>query len=137
MAADPIRLELKDFHRLRATIERRFAALTPSPVGRAMRSVGEVWMTEAKRRTPVDTGTLRSSGVVIGPEVRGPDQIVRLVFGGPAAPYAAAVHERLEAHHDVGQAKYLESVVVERKGQYAIEVFEMATGGARTHGAIF
>ena len=80
MANDTV-IVLKDFHKLQATIERKFGNLVKGPVPRALRSVGEVWMTEAKRRTPVDTGTLRSSGFVQGPIINGNEIIVRLVFG--------------------------------------------------------
>jgi len=88
----------------------------------AMMSVGEEWMTEAKKRTPVDTGALRASGHVQGPEEIGDTMIVKLVFGGPSADYAMDVHENLDAYHRVGQAKYLESVILERKGTYVAEV---------------
>ena len=33
--------------------------------------------------------------------------------GGPAAPYAVVVHEDLEAFHPTGQAKYLESTIMQ------------------------
>ena len=45
-----------------------------------------------------------------------------LVFGGSSVDYAAAVHENLSAAHNVGQAKYLESVVMERRGRLAQEL---------------
>jgi hypothetical protein len=96
--------------------------------GNALRAEAEIEMTEAKRRTPVDTGALRASGHVTGP-VEGTSARVEngvrsygrpvtvwsvtLAFGGPAAPYAVKVHEDLEAWHRVGQAKFLESVVME------------------------
>lgn len=75
----------------------------------ALRAEGEIEMTEAKLRTPVLTGALRASGHVEGPR----DGAVRLVFGGPAAPYALYVHENMEALHKTGQAKFLESVILE------------------------
>lgn len=134
--ADTI-VELKNLGKLVSTIERKFGALTGDPAGRALRSVGEVYMTESKRRTPVDTGVLRSSGHVVGPEKHGDYFMVRLVFGGPAAPYAFEVHENLSAHHDDGQAKYLESVIVEHKPTFRQEVATMMIGGARTYGVTF
>jgi allophanate hydrolase subunit 2 len=82
----------------------------PHAVGRALRAEAEIEMTEAKRRTPVDTGALRDSGTVEGPDS---DGVVRMYFGGPSAPYAVVVHEDLEAFHDDGQAKFLESVLME------------------------
>lgn len=75
--------------------------------------VAEEEMAEAKRRVPVDTGALASSGYVTEPREAGNDVNIGLGFGGPAAPYALVVHEDLSAFHEVGQAKYLESTLVE------------------------
>lgn len=133
---DDVKL-LKDLTRLRATIERKVGSLVKDPAARALRSIGEVWMTLAKRRTPVDTGVLRSSGHVRGPEKIGTVWQVVLIFGGPAAPYARTVHENLTARHKVGQAKYLESVVLERRPTFAREIATMLIGGGRVYGALF
>lgn len=127
----------KGILKLRATMEQKLGRLVKDPAGRALRSVGEVWMTEAKKRTPVEFGTLRSSGHVQGPTQVAGDWQVRLVFGGPAAKYAAAVHENLTAHHKVGQPKYLESVVVEHRRTFTREVAAMMVGGGRVYGAMF
>jgi hypothetical protein len=86
---------------------------------RAMREEAEIEMTEAKRRTPVDTGALRASGHVEGPDKNGQTFDVTWVFGGAAAPYAIYVHENEEAFHPVGQAKFLESVVNESRSSMA------------------
>src|SRR3954469_25246280 len=98
---------LKDLARLRGTIEKKLGTLVKDPAGRALRSVGEVWMTEAKKNTPVHTGVLRASGHVVGPTKVGDYWQVKLVFGGPAAPYAWDVHENLRMFHRTGSAKYL------------------------------
>ena len=74
----------------------------------ALREFAETEMTEAKRRTPVDTGVLRASGFV-SPVEDG----VRLAYGGAASDYAIYVHENLDANHPVGEAKYLERPVLE------------------------
>ncbi len=50
-------------------------------------------MTKAKRRTPVDLGTLRSSGFVDEPTRKRNRVTVRMGFGGAASAYALAVHE--------------------------------------------
>jgi hypothetical protein len=85
---------------------------------------GEETMTLAKELTPVDTGALRASGVVLHAE---PDRLeLTLGFGGPAGygnhggesnardvGYALFVHENLAAHHPVGIAKFLELAVIE------------------------
>lgn len=100
-----------------AQCQRDLAALAQKlgigPVGAALRAEAEIEMTEAKRRTPVDTGALRDSGHVTGPDVAAQEATVRLVFGGPAAPYALFVHENLEAFHRVGEAKFLERPLLE------------------------
>lgn len=63
---------------------------------------------EAQRRTPVDTGNLRASAYTR----RAQDDATKVEVGFAAA-YALPVHENLEAHHPVGQAKFLESALVD------------------------
>lgn len=87
-----------------------FARRAPRTAQRALRVEAEVEMGEAKKRTPVRTGALRASGRV---EDLPGELGVRWAYGGPAIPYAIKVHEDLEAFHRVGQAKFLESVLVE------------------------
>lgn len=71
-------------------------------------------MTRSKRDfVPVDTGTLRATGHVEEPVIRGSEVLVTLGFGGPAAPYAIVVHENPLASHKVGQYKYLERPALE------------------------
>lgn len=75
-------------------------------------------MAASKRQVPVDTGTLRASGMVEEPIKRGKIYKVRLGYGygeekNPksgqiAAGYAIYVHENLKARHKVGKAKFLE-----------------------------
>jgi hypothetical protein len=87
-------------------------------IGRAVYQETSVELKEVKRRTPVDKGALRASEHVEGPLRMGPnDSIIYalIVAGGPAAPYAIYVHEDLEALHPVGQAKYIESVLLESR----------------------
>lgn len=88
---------------------------------------GEELVTEAKRLTPVDTGTLRSSGHARPPEVTDDGAFVEVGFGGPAGAggneeevgYAIYVHEDLTARHPVGQAKFLEAPFNARKATFA------------------
>lgn len=65
------------------------------------------------RRTPVLTGALRASHEVTRPEVSRTEASVKILVGGPAAPYAVPVHERLDLKHRVGEAKFLERSVLE------------------------
>lgn len=76
-------------------------------------SEAELLMTKAKMLTPVDTGALRASGHVQAPVVEGGKVSVTLGFGGAAEAYAVPVHERMDVHHPVGQAKFLETPVRE------------------------
>jgi hypothetical protein len=85
----------------------------PDICARALYQEAQIEMTEAKRRTPVDTGVLRASGFVQFPERKGRLIFITLAFGGAAETYAVIVHEDLEAHHRIGQAKFLESVLNE------------------------
>ncbi len=51
---------------------------------------------------PVDTGTLRNSGRVNLPVIQDTKVEVSLGYGGPAAPYALAVHENPRAGKTYG-----------------------------------
>lgn len=61
-------------------------------------------------RVPFRTGALRLSGKEIPPPEHLPNGVIRQRFGY-TAPYAAIVHEDLQAHHPIGQAKYLEATL--------------------------
>ncbi len=103
---------------------RIFGRKYPDEVGRALYLETEIEATEVKRRTPVWNpdnpvptghvpGSLRASIHVIGP-IRIGDRVYTLIAaGGTAAPYALYVHEDLEAFHRTGEAKYIESVILE------------------------
>lgn len=87
-------------------------------IGRAVYQETSVELKEVRKRTPVDKGPLRASEHVEGPLRTGAnDRIIYalIVAGGPSAPYAIYVHEDLEALHPVGQAKYIESVLMESR----------------------
>jgi hypothetical protein len=62
----------------------------------------------AKRLVPVDTGALRAS-IHAEPAFTTPTYVrVRVVCGGPAAPYAVIIHEDLDMRHAPGtSAKFL------------------------------
>jgi hypothetical protein len=72
-------------------------------------------MTAAKRDTPVDQGTLRASGHVQPPRVRGDTMSITLGFGGAASAYALVQHERTDFAHTSGMAKFLEKNVNEAR----------------------
>lgn len=66
--------------------------------------------------TPVDTGNLRSTIHTELPVIEGTRVTVTVRAGGPEAPYALAVHERLNARHaPPTQAKYIERPLTDAK----------------------
>lgn len=85
----------------------------PNQVARAMYEEALIEMKESMERTPVLTGALRGSHVTQLPKIEGDTISVTIEVGGPSAPYALYVHEDMDAYHKVGQAKFLESVIME------------------------
>lgn len=81
----------------------------------------KIELQEMKRRTPVDTGELRESGHYDKPKSEG--NRITAVFRFDA-PYAMFVHEDLEAHHDNGEAKFMESVLQESAPYFSERVSE-------------
>ncbi len=109
--------------------------LLPRAAGRGLYGWSEQVMTRAKELCPVDTGTLRSSGHVSDPAINNGVMEVTLGFGGPAGSgnhagesngddfvYAEYVHENLAAHHTNGQAKFLETPLMEATDQLADQI---------------
>ncbi len=100
-------------------------------MGKGLYRAGEQIMTASKEECPVDTGTLRSTGHVEQPKVEGKSVTVQLGYGGPAAPYAIWVHERLDLHHTVGKAKFLEDparAAAPQAGELLGQVIKAALG---------
>lgn len=89
------------------------ARRVPRIVGAALYQEALIETKESARRTPVDTGALRASHETAPPVYAGSNITVTITVGGPTAPYALIVHEDLNAHHPVGQAKFLESTLNE------------------------
>ena len=59
--------------------------------------------------TPVDTGTLKASIHVEGPDIRGNEATARVSTGGEASDYAIIQHEDTSLNHGDGrQAKFIE-----------------------------
>lgn len=99
-----------------ADVQRRLLRLAnqiPHEVGRALYEEAQIERAESMRRTPVDTGALRGSHQVSKPQIQGRIISVTISVGGVAAPYAVIVHEDTYATHSVGQAKFLESTILE------------------------
>jgi hypothetical protein len=99
-----------------------FKSKFPRVVARALFIEAEIEAKEAKKRTPVDLGNLRGSIHVTEPVIVRQTMSVSIVAGGPSAPYAIYVHEDLEAFHQVGQAQFIESVIMESRPFMAARV---------------
>lgn len=106
--ADAVSFELKGIDAAMRDLASLMKRLGPTTIGNALKAEMEIEGTECKRRCPVDTGALRSSITVDDPQVSQTEVSCRIYAGGPAAGYALAVHENLEAFHRVGEAKFIE-----------------------------
>jgi len=87
----------------------------------ALTRIGVIVKADSVKMTPVDTTNLRGAAFS---EVQGQDSVI--IGYDQSAAYAPYVHEDLEAHHDVGEAKFLEKAV--KKNQKRI-LEELAKGG--------
>jgi hypothetical protein len=97
----------------------------PEKVATALKVEAEIEATEVRKRTPVYVGPpgpgkpipglLRASIRVVGPVYERNRMWVEITAGGAAGAYAIPQHERLDYFHKVGQAKYLESVILESR----------------------
>lgn len=76
-----------------------------------LNQAGEHVLGEAVKRAPIDRGDLRGSAQV--EPASAADLSVDIVFD---TPYAVIQHERLDFHHEQGEAKYLERPLREEAG---------------------
>lgn len=93
----------------------------PNDLATAMYQEGQIEVTEMKRRCPVDMtedaphpGNLRASIHVKKPQRKG-NQVSMTFATGKQAPYAVYVHENPDAFHEVGEWKFMESVLNESR----------------------
>lgn len=102
---------------------RRVSTRYPDVVGAGLFQETQIEATEVKKRTPVYAGppgpskpipgVLRASVQAIGPFREGRIIYTKIIAGGAAGAYAARQHEETTWFHKIGQAKYIESVIVE------------------------
>src|SRR5690606_37718863 len=86
-------------------------------VQNALLDCGNDLQQKAQDLTPVDTGALRASAYTEAESGSNPSVIV-----GYTEEYAIFVLDNLEAHHPVGQAKFLEQPLKENADKYAEHV---------------
>lgn len=102
-----------------ATMMREYEDAEEAVGGEVYRELNEI-ASDSVPLVPVDTGALRASKYTTEPAISADNHMTGEVgYGGvatqinpktgePTSAYALAVHENLDAHHEVGQAKYLQ-----------------------------
>ena len=94
-------------------------------VERGLKNAGLFVQRESMKIVPVDLGNLKGTAATENIGGKGFDTDI-IVHYGAGADYAVYVHENLDARHKSGkQAKYLESVVRNQKG----EIFKIIAKG--------
>lgn len=79
----------------------------------ALLDCGNDLQQKAQDLTPVNTGALKASAFTEAESGSNPSVVV-----GFEEEYAIYVHENLEAHHNIGQAKFLEQPLKENSDKY-------------------
>lgn len=106
-------VKLEGFVELTKKLNKSISEIS-SVVEDALLDCGNDLQQKAQDLTPVDTGALRSSAFTeTDRQGKNPSVIV-----GYTEEYAIFVHENLEAHHPVGQAKFLEQPLRENTDKY-------------------
>jgi hypothetical protein len=100
----------------------RLAVEAPKELGDAIYQEALVIRKVSRDRTPVRFGVLKGTHEVSKPDIAKGNASVSITVGGPAAPYALYVHEDLQAHHDVGEAKFLEKSINEAIPNFAARI---------------
>jgi len=86
---------------------------SPRIVERALNAETEVLAVDCARVTPVETGVLKGTVRAVPAERSGDTFTSGITAGSPGAEeYAWIVHERLDVHHPVGMAKFIERPVM-------------------------
>ena len=119
----PQEVEAKLRKHLEATLKSAEAALYQG---------ASIIMTEAKKRAPLDVGTLRNSGYVTLPRREGSNVIVEAGFGGAAKAYAVRQHEETSYNHEVGEAKYLQNAIDAKENEVRERVQRLADRALQT-----
>lgn len=81
-------------------------------IDEALVTCAEVLLRKSQELVPVDTEALKKSGRVVTNDKKGLAAAATVEYGGPTAPYAFIVHERLGVYHaPPTQARYLADAV--------------------------
>ncbi len=105
-----IRVTITGIQRTQRELE-GFLKRCPQAVGIGLYHLGERVMNASQRLVPVQTGELRDSAYVTAPDVSRSRVQVELGYG---AEHAVEIHEDTSASHTTGQAKFLETAILQR-----------------------
>lgn len=110
-----MKITLTESSRLQELLSKKTAMTLDTALRTALAAETQIMFAESQRIVPVDTGTLRRSGIIMPPRSEGKNIVVILGYGGAASAYALRQHEDLTLRHKKGKsAKYLERPVMER-----------------------
>lgn len=85
-------------------------------IAAGLKKCAEILLAASQKLVPVDTEALKKSGRVVVKGV-GLGATATVEYGGPEAPYAYVVHERLDLKHaPPTQARYLADAVPKVRG---------------------
>jgi hypothetical protein len=108
-------IELLGIDALKRLSSQQLTEVTEVALGQALNEEAQIMFRNSQRRVPVDTGTLRRSGMILPLLKRQGNWIVVMGYGGAASAYAMDQHERFDYKHKEGKsAKYLENPIRER-----------------------
>lgn len=128
------RVEMEGIEALQKILDNVDDPATRRGLGQAMHGFATKILNESKKLVPVDTGALRNSGMVEGPDVDSDGVEVAVTYGGSTIQYAGVIHEDMSLSHSPtldtkitkkprrGQAKYLEIPVKANEDNFARDV---------------
>lgn len=99
---------------LRKQLSAEAAAKMNATLKQGLFEEAQIVFRNSQRLVPVDSGTLRRSGILFPPKQEGNQIIVEMGYGGAASAYAMRQHEEQSFKHKSGKSwKYLEIPVRE------------------------
>lgn len=101
----------------------------PQRAATALKKAVQPILAESQELVPIRTGALKATGA-LNVEIEGNAIIATISYGSDEVGYAVIVHEDLEAHHPVGEAKFLERPLLDAAptlgAKFGVE-FELGT----------
>jgi len=91
----------------------RYASSFLHSAEKGLKNVAEQLKEKSVAKTPVNTGELRSRAFVSPVVAERNTLSVTVGYANKLPEYAIFVHERIDVHHRIGQAKFLESLLHE------------------------